>query len=801
MQWIGALALLFMLAVCGRAAADEMPPIHAGHPRMAFAPATAKSDAARLQRSPFWKDFATRARAHLDATNDNSPRALADTISQGGLLALATGDAAIGKKTGDALDRLSRIVETGGWKIDDDLAQGILLTDIAFGYDWAYPYLSPAQRKRGAQTLVTLANYSKATFSGYFQEGSYSAFNNHTIWNHVGVGAAGFASAGDHPDGRALAAFSYGWFTRIFLPTFARWVGPNGTWNEGTHYNQVAFKPTFLWMAAAGPALGKNFFDTPWVRASAYYWVYLTRADDTMTILGDWFADRQPDTVTNLHARTFWITSRAASASRDGHLQAFAQRQLAYALRRAPEVWNLVWYDPDLPARPVSELPPSRLFQATGPAVGGGETLAVLRSGWGPDARLITFSMGDWLGHHDHYDSNSFSIHYKEDLALDPGYGGEKDIDWTYYRRTYAHNSLLVPVPEAQAIKDEPALKERGWGYDGGQRVPLVRERPRNPDQFFAVKNPEYPDKSLFETGNCVAFETHPTYDYVAGDATRAYFRSQLTRWVRHLVFLKPDILVVYDVIETPPGRQPRWLLQTLNKPLGSNGLLIAPSGPAELRVQTLLPAHPNATFHPTPATLPFGPQTTAAPLYRTEITAPVAGTEHRFLHVLHIADKDAPQRIPSRFSRDGDRLRVQVGTGSGAEQVFLRWDGKPGVEVRQNKAAVAPVKVKTAAEAVRVAQEYVKADYRKGKNKGLRYYGKPEQLLNWAKPEVTFGTGATVFSMSKTQQYEGPVWTVHFKAADPPGTPPNAIVLPGDDFEVVVAQTGAVLLVVQAID
>lgn len=660
-----------------------MPPIHAGHPRMAFAPARAKSDATRLRRSPFWKDFAARAQRYLNAIDD-TPRALADALCCGGLLALATDDRAAGEKVGGAMDRLSRLVETGGWKIDDDLAQGMLLTDIAFGYDWAYPYLSPEQRRRGAQTLVTLANYSKKTFPGYFKKETVTAFNNHTHWNHVGVGAAGFASAGEHPDGRALAEESYQWFTGVFLPVFERWVGKNGIWNEGTHYNQVAFKPTFLWMEAAGPALGRNFFDAPWVHASGYYWVYLTRPDDTMTILGDWWPDRLGDTIANLQARTFWITSRAASASRDPHLQAFAQRQLPYAQRRPAEPWNLLWYDPDLPARPVSELPPSRLFVGDR-SVGGGETLAILRSGWGPDARLITFSMGDWLGHHDHYDSNSFTIHYREDLAIDPGYGGEKDIDWTYYRRTVAHNSLLVPVPEAQAIKDDPRLRERGWGYDGGQRVPLAQERPRSQEQFFALKNPEYPEKSLFETGDCLAFDTRPAgdgrpaYDYVAGDATRAYHRSQLTRWVRHLVFLKPDVLVVYDVVETPPGRRPRWLLQTVNKPtLGSGNRIVSQNGPAELRVQTLLPAAVIPTFHPKPTTTPFGPQTGVAPLYRTEIAAP-AGTEHRFLHVLHITDKNAPRRLEGSAKRDGDSIHLRVA----AKTVLLRWDGGPGVEVR----------------------------------------------------------------------------------------------------------------------
>jgi hypothetical protein len=347
------------------AAAGAMPPIHAGHPRMAFAPATARRDAARLTRSPFWDDFAGRARRYLGDTGDSTPRGLSNAVCYGGLLALAAGDAAAGQKVGAALERLARLVESGGWTVDDDLAQGIFLTDLAFGYDWAYPFLSPAQRKTGAQTLVTLAAYSKKTFPGYFREGTHSAFNNHTHWNHVGVGAAGFAAAGEHPDGETLARESYRWFTGIFLPVFEKWVGKEGTWNEGTHYNQVAFKPAFLWMEAAGPALGRDFFKAPWVRASAYFWVYLTRPDDTMTILGDWWPDRNDDTVANLHARTFWITARAASAHRDPHLQAFARRQLSFARRRPAEPWNLLWFDPTSPSGPC---PNCRRRACSGPA-------------------------------------------------------------------------------------------------------------------------------------------------------------------------------------------------------------------------------------------------------------------------------------------------------------------------------------------------------------------------------------------------------------------------------------------------
>jgi hypothetical protein len=666
---------LLLSAAC----AAEMPAIHPGHPRMAFAPATARQDAARLTRSPFWKPFSERAATQLDSQSEQ-PGGLADAICNGGLLALATNDRAAGEKVGRAIERLARVVQDGRWQVRDDQAQGSALTRIAFGYDWAYLFLTPEQRRTGADVLMKLAAYSRATFPGYFREGSFTAFNNHTHQNQVAVGAAGFAAAGEHPEAQKLAEYSYDMFTRVFLPVFERFVGANGMWNEGTHYNQVAFKPTFIWMAAAGPALGKDFFRASWVRASAYYWVYLTRSDDTMTILGDWFFDRRPDTIANLMSRTFWVTSRAASAHRDPHLQAFVNRQLRFALQKPPEVWNLLWYDPDLKERPVAELPPSRLFRAD-TTIGGGETLAVMRSGWGADARLLTLSMGDWLGHHDHYDSNAFTIHYKDDLAIDPGYGGEGDITWIHYRRTSAHNSLLVPVPEEQAVKDEPRLRENGWGYDGGQRVPLVRNRPRTIAQFQEMRNPEYPESSLFETGECLAFETRAAYDYVAGDATRAYNRSQLTRFVRHMVFVKPDIVILYDVVETPAGRQPRWLLQTVRRPTEQGGLLVARNG-GELRVRTLLPAGATTMIQQIPGMGRFNGQADDTPFFRTEITAP-AGTEHRFLHVMQITDEGSAQAVTSRWERDGEWLRVELETPAGKRQVSFRWEGKPGVRYR----------------------------------------------------------------------------------------------------------------------
>ncbi|MBI2950512.1 heparinase II/III family protein [bacterium] len=660
----------------------SLPPIRRDHPRLGFAPGAVRAKVEKFARNPLWPPLRERAKGGL-ATESDDPVTLINALHFGGLLALAEGDSQVVQRCNALWGRLNGAVEAGAYRVSDDLHNAFQMVALAFAYDWCAPSMGPELRRRSAGTLVRLADYTLKTFPGYFAEGRYAAFNNHAIWNHAGLGLVGFAAYGDHPDAVRHAAYSWDQFHRVVFPIFDRFVGAEGIWNEGTHYNHVADRPTFLWMEGAGTATGQDLFDRPWVRATPFFWVYLTRADGTMTILGDWFAGHDPVDVFNQLARSFWSVAKAAQETQDPHLQAFA----AWEMARAREIGqggqhsplNALWFDPDLPERPFAELPPSRLFRGSAD-VGGGETLAVLRSGWGDDARLITFSMGDWLGHHDHYDANSFTVYYKGDLVVDPGYGGEGDISWRFYRRTSAHSSILVDAPEAEAA--EADVVQRGWGFDGGQRVPLVKDRPRNVEQFFEVKNPEYPESSLFETGDCLAFETHGDYDYVVGDAAKAYHRAQLTRFVRHLVYLKPDALIIYDVVETPPGRVPRWVMQCDREPVVTGGRVVVTHG-GQARAQTLLPAAAPVRVEQTPGRV-SGREANAGKAgagFRVEVSGG-PGTEHRFLHVLQITDPEDREDVQASWRREEERLCVLVRQAGRTREVRLKWDGEVGAVV-----------------------------------------------------------------------------------------------------------------------
>src|SRR6185295_1194135 len=82
-----------------------------------------------------------------------------------------------------------------------------------------------------------------------------------------------------------------------------------------------------------------------------------------------------------------------------------------------------------------------------------------------------------------------------------------------------------------------------------------------------------------FEMGHFAAFEPGERFDYVAGDATRAYTypwsglgdnpSRRVEEAVRQIVFLKPDLVVVFDRVEaTKAGYEKTWLLHTVGAPV-----------------------------------------------------------------------------------------------------------------------------------------------------------------------------------------------------------------------------------------
>jgi hypothetical protein len=208
------------------------------------------------------------------------------------------------------------------------------------------------------------------------------------------------------------------------------------------------------------------------------------------------------------------------------------------------------------------------------------DPLAVMRSSWQSDATMVSFRCGRHGGWHNHLDHNSFAIFRAGELAIDSGlieYGTPHRPEYT--ARTLAHNSILVRNPDEPHWKGKQGLPTVN---DGGQRLVTVDYNPPNavtgePHAIITeARRKKFADE--FDMGHYVDFQSTDALDYVAGDATRAYTypwsgigdnpSRRVEEAVRQLVFLKPDLVVVFDRVEATQAHfEKKWLLHTINAP------------------------------------------------------------------------------------------------------------------------------------------------------------------------------------------------------------------------------------------
>ncbi len=168
-----------------------------------------------------------------------------------------------------------------------------------------------------------------------------------------------------------------------------------------------------------------------------------------------------------------------------------------------------------------------------------------MRSGWEEDAVMVGFKCGPFHGHkvqpyyekmtdlgwkfqkigggHCHPDINSFQIYaYGKWLAIDPGY---KKPKWTKN-----HNTILVN-----------GVGQLGEGTAWFDRETVAKAKAKS---------------------TIIKAETGADYDYVIGDADSIYPESAgLKKFYRHLIYIKPDVILIVDELEAELAVQFEWRL------------------------------------------------------------------------------------------------------------------------------------------------------------------------------------------------------------------------------------------------
>jgi Heparinase II/III-like protein len=381
-------------------------------------------------------------------------------------------------------------------------------------------------------------------------------------------------------------------------------------------------------------------------------------------------------------------------------------------------ITQFLWDDPNVtPRNPAdsteAEIPRTHFFRGIGHLI--------MRDGFGPDSTWIEFNSGPYLAKHDHLDQNHFVIYHKGYLATESGadYTDTESPHYlNYYRRTIAHNSMLV-----YKTGEKFFWAENLWqaANDGGQRMDSSRywNTVRSRADFERTRD-------LWDTGRMEITDYSPgVYNYARGNATRAYQSSKMEHFTREVAYTpESNIMIVFDRVRTTdPSYKKVWLLHGVGKPVfgmsqkgrdvgqGGTVYLDAASftyqdGGGRLRVHSLLPRErevvarggpgwefwtPGDEFGgawgtgknwpldppaggPLPTDpylrkmwktfwgedfeklLPSNTRAVVPAAWRVEVTPTKPAKEDLFLHVFEIGDKDDP-RSPRVELVDGSNL------------------------------------------------------------------------------------------------------------------------------------------------
>ena len=397
-----------------------------------------------------------------------------------------------------------------------DLAAGHQLFGLGIVYDWCYADMDEVTRRTIRDTIARRGGTmfeAAATGKAWWQR---SYLQNHLWVDACGLSVAGLAVFDEVEDAELWIGFALDKFRRT-----TEALGPDGASHEGVGYWEYGVEYLLKFMHLARELLGVDLYGSPWWQNTARYPLYLGLPQNAWT---------QRSSVVDIAdcPRGHWYGSDyllrgLAREYRDPVAQWLAQEVDQADIASPGASWlNLIWYDPVLPAESPASLPTLHHFEDM--------DLVSARSDWSGGESLVVLKCGPFIGHqaieefsydpgggHVHPDANHFVLFGAgEWLVRDDGYRAK----WTGQ-----HNTLLV---DGQGQLGEGAM----W-FQGTEPL-RQKSRPR-----------------------IVSTESTPQLDHIVGDATEAYpAKLGLRRYQRHLVFLKPAVLIVVDDIATDRPRE-----------------------------------------------------------------------------------------------------------------------------------------------------------------------------------------------------------------------------------------------------
>jgi len=333
----------------------------------------------------------------------------------------------------------------------------------------------------------------------------YSSHSNRA-WHFLGEIAVAFHDEIDGTDEWL------GFALDVFYNMYPVWSDDDGGWHEGASYWSSYLNRFTWWADIMREALDIDAYDKPYFSQAGYYAMYLAPPGKVGAGFGDLCAPKEAR-----HFRS--IVSTLAAQSQNGHWQWYVDQlggsdtpggYIGYIRGALPEVAPVIPLD----------LPASRLFRGIGHAYLNTQITNAQTS-----VQVAFKSSPFGTQSHGYEANNSFLLWaYGERLLIRSGYrdsyGSDHHRQWMWSTRSV--NNITVD------------------GRSQGHR-------------------------SAGTQGNIVAFRTTPELDLVVGEAGGAY-EPPLDQFTRAILFVKPDLMIVYDRLKAKEPAHFHYWLHALNQ-------------------------------------------------------------------------------------------------------------------------------------------------------------------------------------------------------------------------------------------
>ena len=556
-----------------------------------------------------------------------------------------------------------------GTKNDLSRASGTMMMIGGMVYDWCYDQMTDIERQEYINEFIRIAGTMECHYPPKRTEPIAGHSSEWMILRDML--SCGIAIYDEYPD-------MYDYVIKMIFEDYIpvrNYTYAGGNYHQGSGYVTVRFTNDLnsLWIL---DRMGAGAIYDPSQQYVLYDLIYRRRPDGQMLPAGDVNPAKRDK------PQNYSMPAMLASSY-------YQDPYIAYEYERKPNIephmlmLELLWRDFDLKGKAPDDLP---LTRYSGTPFGW----MIARTGWGKNSVVAEMKVNEqFYGNHQHLDGGSFQIYYRGPLAIDSGSyqgssgGYNSPHNKNYFKRTIAHNSLLVY---------DPSEKFACWNYggagktefatnDGGQRMPG--------DRWDTCRSFKDLLSDSYTVGKTLAHdfgpdEHTPEYSYLKGDITKAY-TSKVKDVRRSFVFLNlepqgnadkntegvvtdvPAVMVIYDhIVSADPSFKKFWLLHSVEEPqTGKSDFTVTRTKDGDsgkLYCNVLLPENanvekvggPGKEFWVFGENYPNAATTRPDPCnergaWRVEVTPSKESAEDCFLNVIQVSDRDCDIQLPVR--------------------------------------------------------------------------------------------------------------------------------------------------------